>query len=85
MSAEAAIEEVVLRVPGVRPADARRLVDEVLRRVRAGLPAEFQPIDLGRVDVRLRIPLGLGSDALAERIARAILAQLPAQASGDTR
>ena len=77
MSAEATIREVVLRVPGVRPVEARRLADDVLRRVRAGLPADFQPVDLGRVDVRLRIPLGLGPDALAERIARAILAQLP--------
>jgi hypothetical protein len=77
MSGEAVIREVVLRVPGVRPAEARRLADDVLRRVRAGLPTEFQPIDLGRVDVRLHIPLGLGPEALAERIARAILAQLP--------
>ena len=77
MSSEAVIQEVVLRMRGVQPAEARRLADDVLRRVRAGLPAEFQPIDLGRVDVRLRIPLGLGTDALAERIARAILAQLP--------
>ena len=82
MSTEAVIREVVLRVPGLRPAEARRLADDVLRRVRAGLPAEFQPIDLGRVDVRLAIPLGLGPDALAERIARAILAQLPGGEGG---
>ena len=85
MSTEAVIQELVLRVPGLRPAEARRLADDVLRRVRAGLPAEFQPVDLGRVAVRLVIPLGLGPDALAERIARTLLAQLPAQASGETR
>jgi hypothetical protein len=77
MSIEATIGELVLRVPGVGPAEARRLIDDVLRRVRVGLPAEFQAVDLRRVDVRLAIPLGLGPDALAERIARAILAQLP--------
>jgi hypothetical protein len=77
VSGEAMIGEVVLRVPGIQPAEAHRLVDDVMRRVRAGLPAEFQAVDLGRVDLRLAIPRGLGPDALAERIARAILAQLP--------
>lgn len=77
MSAEASIAEVVLRVPGLRPGEARLLVDDVLRRVKAGLPAEFQAVDLGRIDLRVTIPLGLGRDAIAERIARAILDSLP--------
>lgn len=77
MTTEARIQEIVLRVPGLRPAEAHALVDDVLRRVRAGLPADFQAVDLSRVDLRLAIPLGLGPGALAERIARALLAQLP--------
>jgi hypothetical protein len=76
MSAEARIGELVLRVPGIHPEEARRLVDDVLRRIRAGLPADFQAVELGRVDVRIPLPMGLGRDALAERIARAVLAQI---------
>lgn len=77
MSTEARIEEIVLRVPGLNRTEAFALVDDVLRRVRAGLPADFQAVDLSRVEVRLKMPLGLGTGALGERIARAILAQLP--------
>ena len=42
MSTEARIEEIVLRVPGLNRTEAFALVDDVLRRVRAGLPADFQ-------------------------------------------
>lgn len=76
MRAEARIGELVLRVPGLRPEEARRLVDDVVRRIRAGLPADFQAVDLGRVELRVPMPMGLGRDALAERIARAVLAQI---------
>jgi hypothetical protein len=76
MSAEARISELVLRVPGIRPEEAQQLVDDVIHRIRAGLPDQFQAVDLGRVDLRIPLPLGLGRDALADRIARAVLDQI---------
>jgi hypothetical protein len=76
MSQELHIEQIVLRVPGLEPRRAQRLVDEVMRRVREGLPARFQVVSLGRVEVKLPPPIGLGFDELAERLARAILDQL---------
>lgn len=77
----AQISELVLRIPGLRRQDADPLVQDVMRRVRDGLPPELQVVDLGRVDLRLHLPLGLGRDALAEHIARAILGQLTRRSS----
>jgi hypothetical protein len=76
MNHQLSIGQLVLRVPGLDPRLARRLVDEVMGRVRAGLPADFQAVSLGQIDVRVRPPGGLGFEDLAERIARAILDQL---------
>lgn len=70
------IGELVLRVPGIGTAEARRLVDEVLARIGAGLPEGSPGVDLDRVELKLALPRGIGRDALAERIARAVLDQL---------
>jgi hypothetical protein len=67
------IGELVLRVPDLDAGQARRLVDEVLERIRAGLPAEPKPATLRRIDLRLTLPRGIGREAIAERIARAVL------------
>jgi len=67
------IGELVRRVPGIDAQQARRLVDEVLARIQAGLPADPKPATLRRIDVRLQIPRGLGREAIGERIARAVL------------
>lgn len=76
MTGEMHIGELVLRIPGISAAEAYRVVDDVLARIRAGLPAGTQPVTLDHVDVRVPLPRGLGRDALAERIARAVLDQL---------
>ena len=67
------IEELVLRVPDLDAEQARRLVDEVLDRIRTGLPPDPKPVTLRRIDLRLTLPRGLGREAIAERIARAVL------------
>jgi hypothetical protein len=72
----ASIEELVLRIPGLAPWDAQRLVTDVVRRIRQGLPEDYPAVTLGRVDVRLTLPRGLGHELLAERIARAVLDRL---------
>lgn len=76
MRTEAHIGEIVLRVPGLTAARAQRLSEAVLERVRTGLPAEFQAVDLSGVDLRVHVPLGLSDEDLADRVAKAILAQL---------
>jgi hypothetical protein len=78
----ARIEELVLRIPGISAGEARVLVDEVVRRVRAGLPDSFQPVTLPRVHVRLALPRGAAREQLAERIARAVLDQLQPTGAG---
>ena len=72
----ARIEELVLRIPGITRAEAGPLAEEVMDRVRRGLPARFQAVALSALKVRLALPLGLPREALAERIARAVLDQL---------
>ena len=67
------IDELVLRVPDLGPEEARRLVDEVLARIQAGLPADPKPATLRRIDLSLTLPRGIGREAIAERIARAML------------
>ena len=52
------IGELVLRVPDLDAEQARRLVDEVLARIRSGLPADPKPATLRRIDLRLTLPRG---------------------------
>jgi hypothetical protein len=70
------IEELLLRVPGGRAADARRLGEDVARRVAEALPADGREERLGALELRVRVPFGAAQDRLAGEIARAILAGL---------
>lgn len=73
-SPAARIDELVLRVPGLSPDEARRLGRDVTERVFARLDAA--PMHLGRLDLRLTLPLGLPLEELADRVANAIVDQL---------
>jgi hypothetical protein len=70
------IEELRLRVPGLSEAEARRLGEEVTRRVAEALPEEGRAEKLRLVDVRLSIPQGVPKEELARRIAEGILRNL---------
>jgi hypothetical protein len=63
------IEELVLRVPGVRPDDAPRLVEEVLRRVQENLRGSGRTGHFRLTELRVRIPTGVSRDELIARIA----------------
>lgn len=74
----ARIDELVLRVPGLSPDEARRLGRDVTERVFARL--EAAPMHLGRLDLRLTLPPGLPLEDLADRVANAIVEQLARRA-----
>jgi hypothetical protein len=50
------IEELVLRLPGLRPDDARWLAGAVLQRLAEELPSFRARTPIGRLDLRLRLP-----------------------------
>lgn len=64
-----AIEELVLRVPGVRPEDAPRLVEDVMRRVQRALAGGGRTGSLHLAELRVRVPANVTRDELAGRIA----------------
>jgi hypothetical protein len=70
MAADLHIEDLVLRVPGISPAEARTLAAEVARRLADRLHGTGRH---GRLDeVRVDVPAGLRGDELADAIAAAI-------------
>lgn len=73
------IDDLVLRLPGLRADDAERLARAVTRRVEEGLPPRRRPLHLGRLDLRLSLPAGLSVETQAERIADAILHHIRAE------
>ena len=50
------IEELVLRLPGLRPDDARWLAGAVIQRLAEELPDFPRRTQIGRLDLRLRLP-----------------------------
>lgn len=70
------IEELRLRVPGLTELEARRLGEEVARRVAYALPAGRRGTDLGLLELRVSLPVGMPKELLAERIAEGILKNL---------
>lgn len=64
-----AIEELVLRVPGVRPDDAPKLVEDVLRRVQENLRGSGRTGVIRLTELRVRVPSGVPRDELVARIA----------------
>jgi hypothetical protein len=73
MDDRVAIDELVLRIPGLRAEDARKVAADVARRVGRGLTEALPPRALGRLDVRLEIADGTPAERIAEQIADAIL------------
>ena len=63
-----AIEELVLRLPGVAAAEAPALADEIMRAVQARLRGTGRIGRLARVNLRVRVPAGLPRAALVARI-----------------
>lgn len=70
------IEELLLRLPGVHPGDARELVEEVLRRVQENLRGSGR---IGRhrvVELKVRVPSGARRaewvDAIAKELTEAL-------------
>jgi hypothetical protein len=71
------IDELRLRVPGLSEPEARRLGEDVARRVADGLAAHGRVEHLGLLDLRISMPSGVSKERLAERIAEEILKKLP--------
>jgi hypothetical protein len=68
------IDELVLRLRGVAPGDARRLANEVAHRLAARLRGSHHAVAISEVHVD--VPAGLDADELAD----AIVAQIARQA-----
>lgn len=67
------IDELVLRLRGVAPGDARRLADTVTRRLAERLRGTHRAVSIR--EVRVDVPPGLGPDALADAIVEQIARQ----------
>ena len=67
------IEELVLRVPGVKKEEARDLGNEVSSLVADGLSGQWGCRDLGSFDLRVTVPIGASHSQTAKLIAEAIL------------
>jgi hypothetical protein len=67
-----AIEELVLRVPGVDPTDVPMLVDDVLRRVQDKLRDRAPEGHVYLAELSLLIPQGGGREGLIEALATGI-------------
>jgi hypothetical protein len=70
------IDELILRAPGLTEEEARRMGEEVARRVAGSLPQQGRAERLGALELRLTIPYGMPYERLAEQIAQAILEKL---------
>jgi len=67
-----AIEELVLRVPGVRRDDAPALVEDVLRRVQDNLRGSRQVGRVHLAELKVRVPVGARRDQLVDAIAASL-------------
>lgn len=70
------IEEFRLRMPGQSEEEGRLLSEAVARRVSRQLPANGGDRQLGRLDLRVKIPPGTSRDRMATLIAEAIVRSL---------
>jgi hypothetical protein len=66
---QVSIEELVLRVPGVRPADAPQLVEDILARVQDNLRGSGRVGHIHLTELQVRVTAGAGRDELVTRIA----------------
>ena len=70
------IDQLHLRVSGLSEPEARRLGEDVSRRVAFGLPPDGRTEHLGLLNLRISIPSGVARERLVERIAEEILKSL---------
>ena len=70
------IDELVLRVPGLRREEAQRLGQEVARHVTDGLPSQGRLQRLRALDLHVAIPPRTPRGKLAKSITDAILERL---------
>ncbi len=70
------IDDLRLRIPGLTEPEARRLGEDVARRVAEELPPRGRVDRLALLDLRLSVPVGVAKDQLAGRIAEEILKRL---------
>jgi hypothetical protein len=70
------IEEMVLQVPGLTPEEARRVGEEVARRLALALPDTSVVENLAVLDLRVALPPNMPRERMAEEIAKAILGRL---------
>jgi len=70
------IDELRLRVPGLSEDEARKLAVEVTRRIAERILEAGKEFSLGRLDLRISVPQGIGRDRLAKEISEEILRRL---------
>jgi len=70
------IGQLWLRIPGLSVAQAKRLGEEVARRVALGVTNDGRTEHLGAIELRISVPAGASESMLAERIAEQVLGQL---------
>lgn len=67
------IDELRLRIPGLTEVEARRLAEEVSRRVAEHIKPRGPVRSYSLFDLRLSIPTGVSREQLAARIAEEIV------------
>jgi hypothetical protein len=73
MDDRAAIDELVLRLPGLAAEDARSVAAVVARKLGQGLAEALPARSLGALDLRVQVAQGTPPERLAEIVAHAIV------------
>jgi hypothetical protein len=70
------IDDLVLRVPGYSPDEARELGEEVAKQVAANLPDGMKAGKIPAIDIKLQATQHKGKDELAKAIAKQIVEKI---------
>jgi len=70
------IEELRLRIPGLTQVEARRLAEDITRRVSEQIKPGGPVRRYSLLNMHLSIPIGVSGEQLASRIAEEIVARL---------
>ena len=70
------IDEMVIRVPGMGPEDARWIGEEVASQIAGRLPDQVENKKIDELNVKLSFSPGLGRAEIANRIADQLFRQL---------